>query len=148
MLCLGRDENGYPKDGVDIVPQAREPLKELITILEQSNKQVTKLKQQADLVKLLQQANDREKTLKHKVEHWYRKYNSIHTEYIALKYSDLWLACQKKQDSTRSGKTYTLCDSCCEGKQTTESLKRELEKERQQSIYWQECHETERIIRV
>ena len=41
-----------------------------------------------------------------------------------------------------TGKTYTLCDSCCEGKQTTESLKRELQKERQQSSHWQECYET------
>ena len=124
------------------MPEPRESLNELITLLEQSNKQVTKLKRQADLVKLLQQADDREETLKHEVEHWYRKYNSLHTEYIALKYSDLCLAYQKEQDSTRSGKTYTLCDSCCEGMQTTESLKRELEKERQLSRHLQECYET------
>ena len=44
MLCLGRDKNGYPTDGIDIVPEPREPLNELITSLEQINKQVTKLK--------------------------------------------------------------------------------------------------------
>ena len=68
MLCLGRDENGYSPEGVDLVPERpkpREPLNELITLLEQRNEQVTQLKQQADLVKLLQQANDREETLKH-----------------------------------------------------------------------------------
>ena len=54
MLCLGQVENGYPTDGTDIVPEPREPLNELITFLEQSNEQVTKLKQQAALVKLLQ----------------------------------------------------------------------------------------------
>ena len=92
MLCLGQDENGYQPEGIDLVPERpkpREPLDELITLLEQRNKQVTQLKQ-ADLVKLLQQANDREETLKHKVEHWYRKYNSLHSEYIALKYSDTY----------------------------------------------------------
>ena len=50
--------------------------------------------------------------------------------------------CQKVQDSTRSGKTYTLCESCAAGRQTIESLQRELKKEREDSIYWQECYET------
>ena len=60
MLCLGQDENGYPPEGIDLVPERpkpREPLNELITLLEERNEQVTQLKQQADLVKLLQQAN-------------------------------------------------------------------------------------------
>ena len=122
MLCLGQVENGYPTDGTDIVPEPREPLNELITFLEQSNEQVTKLKQQADLVKLLQQAHDREETLEHNVEHWYRKYNSLHSEYIALKYSDLCDTYQKKQD--------------------TKSLKRELVKAQEESRYWQMCYET------
>ena len=47
MLCLGQDKNGYPTDGIDLVPERpklQEPLNEP--------------------VKLLQQANDREDTLK------------------------------------------------------------------------------------
>ena len=67
MLCLGQDENGYPTDDIDVVPERskpKEPLNELIMLLEQSNEQMTKLKHLADLVKLLQQANDREETLK------------------------------------------------------------------------------------
>ena len=125
MLCLGGDKNGYPTHGIDLVPERpkpREPLHEL--------------------VKLLQQANDREDTLKHKVEHWHRKYNQLYADYVALKYSDLCFVCQTEQDSTRNGKTYTLCDSCCECKQTTESLKRELQQEHQQSRYWQEYYNT------
>ena len=125
MLCLGRDENGYRSEGIDLVPERpkpRELLNELITLLEQRNEQVTQLKQQADLVKLLQQANDREETLKHKVEHWYRKYNSLHSEYIALKYSDL-------------GDTH-------QNEQTVESLKRDLIKAKEESQYWQTCYET------
>ena len=36
----------------------------------------------------------------------------------------------------------TPCNACGEGKQTTESLKRELEKEREQTRYWKACYET------
>ena len=125
MLCLGRDENGYPADGIDIVserPKPKNPISELIA--------------------LLQQANKREEELKDKVDYWHRKYNHLYADYIALKYDDLCLTCQKIQDSTRSGKTYTLCESCAAGRQTIESLQRELKKERQDSIYWQECYET------
>ena len=44
MLCLGQDENGYPTDDIDIVPERskpKEPLNELIMLLEQSNEQMT-----------------------------------------------------------------------------------------------------------
>ena len=37
MLCLGRDEYGYPPEGIDLVPEQpkpREPLDESITLLE------------------------------------------------------------------------------------------------------------------
>ena len=112
MLCLGRDENGYPMEGIDVVPERPKPREPLnLTLLEQ----VTQLKQQTDLVKLLQQANDRDETLKHKVEHWYRKYNSLHSEYIALNYSD-------------------LCDTY-QNEQTVESLKRDLIKAQEESRY-------------
>ena len=105
MLCWGRDENGYPTDGIDLVqerPKPREPLNEL--------------------VKLLQQTNEGEETLKHKLKHWYGKYNSLHSEYIALKYSD-------------------LCDSY-QKEQTVESLKRDLIKAQEESRYWQTCYDT------
>ena len=81
MLCLGRDKNGYPTDGIDIVPKRRKPREPL-----------------NELVKLLQQANDREDTLKHKVEHWHRKYNQLYADYVALKYSDLCFVCQIERD--------------------------------------------------
>ena len=105
LLCLGRDENGYPTDGIDLVlerPKPREPLNELF--------------------KLLQQTSEREETLEHKLEHWYGKYNSLHSEYIALKYSD-------------------LCDMYQKG-QTVESLKRDLIIAQEESRYWQTCYET------
>ena len=124
MLCLGRDDHGYPADEIDIVseqPKPKNPISELIA--------------------LLQQANKREE-LKDKVDYWHRKYNQLYADYIGLKYDDLCLTCQKVQDSTRSGKTYTLCESCAAGRQTIERLQRELKKERQDSIYWQECYET------
>ena len=71
MLCLGRNENGYPTDGIDIVserPKPKNPVSELIA--------------------LLQQANKREEELKDKADYWPRKYNHLYADYIALKYDD------------------------------------------------------------
>ena len=125
MLCLGRDDHGYPADGMDIVSERPKPKNAI-----------------SELIALFQQANEREEELNDKVDYWHRKYNQLYADYIALKYDDLCLTCQKVQDSTPSGKTYTLCESCAAGRQTIESLQRELKKERQDSIYWQECYET------
>ena len=60
------------------------------------------------------QANKREE-LKDKVDYWHRKYNQLYADYIALKYDDSCLTCQKVEDSTWSCKTYTLCESCAAG---------------------------------
>ena len=125
MLSIARHQQGYRLEGVDVVPERPKPKNPM-----------------SELIALLQQANKREEELKDKVDHWHRKYNQLYADYIALMYDDLCLTCQKVQDSTRSGKTYTLCESCAAGKQTIESLQRELEKEREDSIYWQECYET------
>ena len=41
MLCLGRDANGYPAYGIDIVserPKPKNPISELIALLQQANK--------------------------------------------------------------------------------------------------------------
>ena len=47
---------------------------------------------------------------------------------MALKYGDFRSTCQMVSDATQN-------------KQTTESLKRELEKESEQTRYWKECYE-------
>ena len=51
MLCLGRNENGYPTDGIDIVserPKPKNPVSELIALLQQANKREEELKDKAD----------------------------------------------------------------------------------------------------
>ena len=124
MLSVARHQQGYPLEGVNMVPERLKPKNPI-----------------SKLIALLQQANEREE-LKNKVDHWHRKYNQLYADYIALKYDDFCLTCQKVQDSTQSSKTYTLCESCAAGRQTIKSLQRELEKELEDSIYWQECYET------
>ena len=59
-----------------------------------------------------------------------------------LKQSDLCSACQMVSDTKPPGKTITPCDNCGKGRQTVESLRKELEKEREQTKYWKECYET------
>ena len=72
----------------------------------------------------------------------HRKYRDLYQDHMALKYGDLCSTCQMVSDAAPPGKTITLCHSCGEGKQTTESLKKELEKEREHTRYWKECYET------
>ena len=94
------------------------------------------------LVELLQEANRRADNWKDIIDTMKRRYDNLHKDYMALKYSDICISCQREQDSTPPGGTITLCRSCGEGKQTTESLKRELEKIREETRYWQDCYET------
>ena len=56
MLYLGRDENGYPADGIDIVSERPKPKNP-----------------KSELIALLQQANKREEDLKDKVDYWHQK---------------------------------------------------------------------------
>ena len=70
------------------------------------------------------------------------KYDKLHRDHMDLKYGNLCSTCQMVSDTTPLGKTITPCDACDKGKQTIESLKRELEKEREQTRYWKECYET------
>ena len=137
----GRDKNGHPLEGVDVVAERKGEWRPLYS--KEEDFHAGKIEYSlARLVELLQEANKRAEDWKDKVDTIQRKYNNLHADNIALKYSDLCIACQKVEGSTPSGKTYTLCQSCAGGRKSTESLKRELEKEREQTIYWQHCYET------
>ena len=83
-----------------------------------------------------------EEEAENKVETLNRKYNHLHADYIALKYNNLCDECQNVKDSTPFGKTYTVCKTCARGKETIESLQRELEKQQEKIRYWQDCYET------
>ena len=67
-----------------------------------------------------------------------RKYNALYKDYMALKYSDTCVSCQKEKDSTPAGETFTLCHCCGEGKKNPQ----ELEKVREETRCWQDCYET------
>ena len=72
MLSVGRHQQGYPLEGVDVVPQRPKPKNPI-----------------SELIALLQQANKIEQELKDKVDYWHRKYKQLYADYIALNYDDL-----------------------------------------------------------
>lgn len=121
---ITRDQNGYPLEGVDVVSDDK---------LDSSL---------ARLIGLLQEANKRADNWKDMTDTLQRKYNALYQDYMALKYSDLCVLCQKELDSTPAGETITLFRCCSEGKKTLKSLKLELEKVREETRYWQDCYET------
>ena len=135
----GRDAQGYPQEGIDECGPYPPTLKEVVTKSNaketQGNDTLTRL------VQLLKAANEREDYWKDMNDTLQRKYNALYQDYMALKYSDICVSCQKEQDSTPAGETITLCHCCGEGKNTLKSLKLELEKVREETRYWQDCYE-------
>ena len=155
----GCDAQGYPLEGVDVVPERKPEWKPGWKLLYSKEEDFHAGKIQycvQRLTELLQEVNKRNDDMKDKYDKLkdeysalHRKYTNLHTDNVALKYSDLCSECQNAKDSTRSsGKTYTLCESCAEGSQTIESLKLGLKKVREEKEkekekrYWQECYET------
>ena len=126
QMCslITRDQNGYPLEGVDVVSDGKldSSLSRLIGLLQEANKRADNWKDMTDTLQ--------------------RKYNALYQDYMALKYSDLCVLCQKELDSTPAGETITLFRCCNESKKTLKSLKLELEKVREETRYWQNCYET------
>ena len=137
----GRDEKGYPLEGVDVVPEhkgKREPLDSKEEDFH-AGKIETSLSR---LVELLKQANERVEHLKDSVQYWSRKYHSLYQVHMALKYRDLCERCQTIRDTTSPGDTITVCTNCSRDKDTTASLTLKLEKKETELRYWQDCYET------
>ena len=96
----------------------------------------------SELIKLLQQANEREDALQTKVEYWHRAYNALFQEHIAFKYEDLCSACKRYRNETKAGDAISLCEECSTVEETKQSLELTLEKAHQEVRYWQDCYET------
>ena len=110
----GRDPQGYPPEGIDKCSPYPPTLKKVVA---KSNARETQRNNTLTrLVQLLQTGNKREDKLKESGELWCRKYHSLYQDYMALKYSDICISCQKEQGSTPAGETITLCHYCGEGK--------------------------------
>ena len=124
----GRDEHGYPLEGVDLVPNGPRTSREEETI--------------PRLVQLLQDANRRADRANQLKEDIHRKYLQVEKENSALKYRDFCESCQKKADTTPEGLTVETCRKCSENRQTIQSLKLELDKRDKEIRYWQDCYET------
>jgi len=107
MLCTvkGRDEDGYPLEGIDVLPNfpSRDNQEESII---------------PKLVQLLQDANRREAQWKDSSEYWNKRYHILYQEYMALKFSDFCETYQTKRDTTPPGGCIELCKECGKGKQT------------------------------
>ena len=107
----GRDEKGYPLEGVDVVPEHKGKKKPLYS--KEQDFHAGKIESSLSrLVELLQQANEREEKLNDSVQYWSRKYHSLYQEHMAIKYSDLCERCQTIKDTTQPGDTITMCTNC------------------------------------
>lgn len=73
-MLSNKDVNGYPLQGYDPVPK-RPKAKPKETL--------------SNLVKLLQEANEREEAANQCAELWHRAYLEVKQEYLAFKYEDL-----------------------------------------------------------
>ena len=119
-----RDANGYPLQGIDVVPERPKPSK------------------MAQLVKLLREANRREEKANDEAAHWRDAYHRLNQDYIALKFEDMCSDCKRVKDGTDPGETYTLCGSCHKQRETVRTLTRKLEELLKEKDYWQDCYET------
>ena len=130
----GRDEHGYPLEGVDLVPEHKEKRKPLHS--KEQDFHAGKIESSLSrLVKLLQQANERVEHLKDSVQYWSSKYHSLYQEPMALKHGDLCEMGQTIKDTTPPGDTITVCTSCSRDKDTTASLRLKLEKKESELCY-------------
>ena len=100
MLCTvkGRDEYGYPPEGVDVIPN-----------LPQRERNQEESNTIPKLVQLLQDANRCEAQWKDSSEYWNKRYHTLYQEYMALKFGDFCQTCQTKRDTTPPGGCIKLC---------------------------------------
>ena len=74
MSLNTRDKNGYPLEGIDVVP---------------IRPKVNKVNKMAELMKLLQEANRREEKERESTDYSRRAYHRLNQDYIALQFEDL-----------------------------------------------------------
>ena len=122
MSLNTRDANGYPLQGIDVVPVRPNKL--------------------SQLMKLLQEANLREEKERDRADYWKRMYHRLNQDYIALQFQDLCSDCKRVKDDTEPGATFTLCGDCSRDKETVRTLTRKLEEKEKEKNYWQDCYET------
>ena len=149
MLCTapGRNAQGRPLKGVDVVPEKKPPIGQWKPLFASSSSSSTQTRDDEEdtipkLVKLLQKANKRADNAEDGRSFWCTKYHDLYNDYMALKYEDICESCQLQRETKPPGKTLTLCTECSKGKQTIQSLQTKLEKKQEEIKYWQDCYET------
>ena len=81
-----------------------------------------------DLVKLLQEAKQREEEANQRAEHWHRAYRNINRDHLALQDGDLCSARKRVKEKIEAGDTFRLCQECPTVCESRKSLERNLEK--------------------
>ena len=119
-----RDAQGYPLQGVDVVPVR--PKQSKLT----------------QIMRLLQEANIREEKERDRADYWKRMYHRVNQDYIALQIHDLCSDYQRQIEETEKGGTIETCHECSQKKETVRTLTRRLEETEKQCGYWQDCYET------
>ena len=86
----GRDDKGYPLEGVDVVPERKGWKPGWKPFCREEDFHKDKIEYCISrLVELLKEANKRADQYKDQVDFLNRKYNNLHDEYLALKYSNI-----------------------------------------------------------
>ena len=125
-----RDADGYPLQGIDVVPEGVGEKRKLVEIKYNLSK----------LIGLLQEPNHREEQLKIVQDRQHRKYRALEQEYLALKYGNRCDDCIRVQDDVED--VIIPCKTCANPDETIKSLQLKLEKAHQKASYWQDCFET------
>ena len=115
----GRDQDGYPTEGFDVVPERKQDV--LPTV-----------------VQLLKEANQRSERLQDEKDYWYRRHQDLYKDYIALKYNEAYQHCLTPSKQNTSVEL-ALCEEC---KSTISELRKEIQRQEGVIRYWQECYET------
>ena len=130
MSLKTRDADGYPLQGIDVVPERVSENRKLVEIKDNLLK----------LIGLLQEANHREEQLKVVHERLLRIYRALEQEHLALKYDNRCDDCIRVQDDVED--VIIPCKTYANPEETIKSLQLKLEKAHQEARYWQDCFET------
>ena len=120
MTDLRRHPDGTPMDGMDCVPDQRNPNHSL-------------REQLKSVMSLLQDANERNTRLLDTILKWKRDYELVRDDLLALKYGQMCAACQLQRLLLRDGECLEVtCNSC----------KTETNEAEDKARYWQRCYES------
>lgn len=88
----------------------------------------------AQLMKMLQDANTRIEELVHSVNHWHKAYENLYQDHFALECEIECDKCREERENTPETKTYLMCEDCSA---TKNDLKKKVKKLEKDVNFWQ-----------